>query len=164
MAERTASRRNPGHLSSFRISLQTCWFSIIGKQLLTTIEVFYWEKMKKRRKKSEHCPQNAHRRHPPLVIVELLLHQEQVGFELVPLEDDVTHLLLGEARLVGVLVVARRLGRRLGGFAMFAGLMGRERERNKGSRDHGVRMRLWQVQRRLSLQELNLHHSFSQLE
>lgn len=66
--------------------------------------------------------------HPPLVIVELLLHEEQVGFELVPLEDDVAHLLLGEARLVGILVVAGWLGRRLGSFTMLAGLMGRERE------------------------------------
>lgn len=66
--------------------------------------------------------------HPPLVIVELLLHEEQVGFELVPLEDDVAHLLLGEARLVGILVVAGWLGRRLGGFTMLAGLMARERE------------------------------------
>lgn len=34
MAERTASRRNPGHLSSFRISLQTrvAW-SVSAKQL-----------------------------------------------------------------------------------------------------------------------------------
>lgn len=69
--------------------------------------------------------------HPPLVIVELLLHEEQVGFELVPLEDDVAHLLLGEARLVGILVVAGWLGRRLGGFAMLAGLMGREREKHR---------------------------------
>lgn len=49
--------------------------------------------------------------HPPLIIVELLLHQKQVGLELVPLKDDVAHLLLGEARLVGILVVAGRLGR-----------------------------------------------------
>lgn len=58
--------------------------------------------------------------HPPLVIVELLLHEEQVGFELVPLEYDVSHLLLGEARRVGILVVAGWLGRRLRGFTMLA--------------------------------------------
>lgn len=61
-------------------------------------------------------------KHPPLVIVEFLLHQEQVGLELVPLEDDVTHLLLGEARQVGILVVASRLGGRLGGLTVLAGL------------------------------------------
>lgn len=69
--------------------------------------------------------------HPPLVIVEFFLHQEQVGLELIPLEDDVTHLLLGEARQVGILVVARWLDGRLGGFSMLAGLW-REREREGG--------------------------------
>lgn len=62
--------------------------------------------------------------HPPLVIVELLLHQEQVGFELVPLENDVTHLLLGEARLVGILLVIRQLVRRLASFLMRPRLRG----------------------------------------
>lgn len=35
--------------------------------------------------------------HSPLVIGQLLLHQEQVGLELIPLLQDLLHLFLGEA-------------------------------------------------------------------
>ena len=46
----------------------------------------------------------------PLVVRELLLQQEHLGLELVPLVEDVPQLLQGEARPVGVLLVqARRL-------------------------------------------------------
>lgn len=65
--------------------------------------------------------------HTPLIVVELLLHQEQVGFELVPLENDVSHLLLGEARLIGILLVGRRLFLRLRSFLTWIGLMGGQR-------------------------------------
>ena len=36
----------------------------------------------------------------PLVVLELLLDEEQVGLQLVPLKQNVPHLLLREARLV----------------------------------------------------------------
>lgn len=64
---------------------------------------------------------------PPLVVAELLLDQEQVGLQLVPLKDDVTHLLLGETRLVGILPLFRCLiqGHRCCG--MRTGLMGQKR-------------------------------------
>lgn len=54
------------------------------------------------------------REHSPLVVAELLLHQEQVGLQLVPLKDDVSHLLLGETRPVRILLLLHWLiqGRR----------------------------------------------------
>lgn len=39
----------------------------------------------------------------PLIVAELLLHQEQVGLQLVPLKDDVAHLLLSKTWLVRIL-------------------------------------------------------------
>lgn len=89
MAERTASKRKPGQRSSFRISL---WADVCAC-------VCYISKRKKSSKRQKPGAK-------PLVVVELLLHQEQVGFELVPLEDDVTHLLLGEAWLIWIVLLA----------------------------------------------------------
>lgn len=45
----------------------------------------------------------------PLVVGEFLLHQEQVGFELVPLRQHLSDLLLGETGSVGILQVYHQL-------------------------------------------------------
>lgn len=129
MAERTASRRKPGHLSSLRISLHkhihekpSVNRSKSRCMYINASPDFFQDET---RDINTHADTSTHTpAHPPLVIVELLLHQEQVGFELVPLENDVTHLLLGEARLVGILVVVRQLVRRLASFLMRTRLRG----------------------------------------
>lgn len=64
---------------------------------------------------------------PPLVVAELLLDQEQVGLQLVPLKDDVTHLLLGETRLVRILPLFRCLIQGYRCCATMTGLMGQKR-------------------------------------
>lgn len=51
---------------------------------------------------------DAHTLDPPLIVIKLLLDQEEVCFQLIPLKEDVTHLLLGEAGLVGILLVSSR--------------------------------------------------------
>lgn len=88
MAERTASRRNPGHLSSFRISLHTQKLRSISSRKLKWMELLRT---------------TQHGKGWPLIVAELLLHQEQVGLQLVPLKDDVPHLLLSETWLVRIL-------------------------------------------------------------
>lgn len=65
---------------------------------------------------------------PPLIVAELLLHQEEVGFELVPLENDVPHLLLGEARLIRVLLVNCPLFLGLTSCLTWTELMGDQRD------------------------------------
>lgn len=89
--------------------LQTYISNTVDACTLTHLLIFFQDDT---RDMNTHADTSTHTpAHPPLVIVELLLHQEQVGFELIPLENDVTHLLLGEARLVGILVVTCQLVR-----------------------------------------------------
>lgn len=71
---------------------------------------------------------STHTADSPLIVVELLLHQEEVGFELVPLKNDFTHLLLGEARPVGILRIDCRLFLRLASCFAQTGLMGEQRD------------------------------------
>jgi len=58
------------------------------------------------------CP-HTHTLDSPLIVVKLLLHKEEISFQLIPLKKDVTHLLLGEAWLIRILLVSRRLFARL---------------------------------------------------
>lgn len=88
IAERTTSRRNPGHLSSFRISLHTKKLRSFSSPKLK------WMELLRTTQRGNGWP---------LIVAELLLHQEQVGLQLVPLKDDVAHLLLSETWLVRIL-------------------------------------------------------------
>lgn len=107
IAERTASNRNPGHLSSFSISLHT------HKPLIIV--------------NSEHSETNrCDSKRSPLIVAELLLHQEQVGLQLVSLKDDVADLLLGETRLVRILSLFRWLIQGRWCCRMRTGLMGQK--------------------------------------